>query len=325
MRHGATLITDPAQNGFLMAFWCFLKWSYDGRHVSWRYHESSQKISGRFPHVCICLYCLCIRVPSLAAKRTGSKPERDHRKEGHGKTVGPCLSFGGFWGHLYQKKNLSANPLQGCQAAAVSHRAVNSLGFKRSFWSWEKHISKSYEIMMYDPWFKDWKHLETIFWTAIYSPVQVGDNPWQSNKLRQNRPPTSSWRLLGWQDLIEETPQSQQNQSPVLTQTESVQETPGDHGPRCNLNCSLHSWLHADSLHIQAAENVCISRMLAGLMACNQCNQTSLSNCQRGHRCNNWTTIYINIHQYTTIYYNTTRPEAQCTCKHIQPLLGCRA
>ena len=90
-------------------------------------------------------------------------------------------------------------------------------------------------------------------------------------------------------------------ESPVLTQTESVQETPGDHGPRCNLNCSLHSWLHADSLHIQAAENVCISRMLAGLMACNQCNQTSLSNCQRGHRCNNWTTIYINILQYTTI------------------------
>ena len=31
------------------------------------------------------------------------------------------------------KRKLSGNPLQGCQVAAVSHRAVNSLGFKRSF------------------------------------------------------------------------------------------------------------------------------------------------------------------------------------------------
>ena len=184
----------PAQNGFLMAFWCFLKWSYDGRYVSWRYHESSQKISG--------VYSLCVRVPSLAAKRTGSKPERD-RKERHGTTVGPCLSFGGFWGHLYQKKNLSANPLQDAKSPQF-HIELST--------PWDSRGHSEAERSIYQNHMKSWcVILDSKTGNNLLDCYILPGPSWrcwrQSHKLRQNRPPTSSWRLLGWQDLIEETPQ----------------------------------------------------------------------------------------------------------------------
>ena len=100
-----------------------------------------------------------------------------------------------------------------------------------------------------------------------------------------------------------------------LFQTENVQEIMDIHGPRCDpaTYTDLHS---TQSKSIQAAENVCMSRMLAGLRAYNQCNQISLSNANTAPDA----TIEL---QSTTILPGLKRTDCKCKYKHVQPRLGC--
>ena len=206
---------------------------------------------------------------SCAASGSKKSWVRTYWKKRNRKTLGPCLPFWGFWGRLYQKRNLSANPLEGCQVAAVSHRAVNSLGFERSFWSCEKHTSrssKSHEIMMNDCWFKDWKQ-----------PSRLLCTPWSKLETIQQTKAKSSADIFieaSWMAGL-----SRRNSS--VSPTESDLDHDITHFQR-----TQHP--------IQAAENVCISRMLEGLMACNQWIRTSVRNRQRGHTCNKKTTVYKN-------------------------------